>query len=424
MKQIFTVKGNICYTRDSKTLEVMEKGYILCEEGKSIGVYPQLPKAYEGIPCEDYGDALIIPGLVDLHIHAPQYAFRGTSMDLELLEWLNTVTFPQEALYAEEAYAKKAYGMFAEDMKKGPTTRACVFGTIHTKGTEMLMDFMEESGICAYIGKVNMDRNAPEFLCEPDGTASAEATLQWLSNIAGKYQRVKPILTPRFVPTCSDALMRELSQIQKEYALPVQSHLSENLSEIDWVKELCPGVSCYGEAYDRFGLFGGEAPTIMAHCVYSTDEEIELMKKKGVWIAHCPQSNMDLSSGIAPIRRYLDEGLLVGLGSDVAGGHSPSILRQMGDAIGVSKLRWRLVDNTLPALTLTEVFYLATLGGGSFFGKVGSFDPGYDFDAVVLSDASISHPQKLSVPQRLERLVYLGDDSNIIGKYVAGNKIL
>lgn len=196
--------------------------------------------------------------------------------------------------------------------------------------------------------------------------------------------------------------MTGLAEIQRTYCLPVQSHLSENRSEIAWVKELCPGTSFYGEACDQFGLFGGEnCPTIMAHCVYSSDAEISLMKKRNVFIAHCPQSNTNLSSGIAPARRYLDEGLHIGLGTDIAGGHSLSMLRAVADAIQVSKLRWRLVDDTLKPLSLEEAFYMATMGGGAFFGKVGSFLEGYEFDALILDDSSLRHPQHLSARERL-----------------------
>ena len=137
----------------------------------------------------------------------------------------------------------------------------------------------------------------------------------------------------------------------------MQSHLSENFGEIAWVKELCPNTHFYGEAYSQFDLFGGDCPTIMAHCVHSSDEEIALMKKQGVYIAHCPQSNTNLSSGISPARRYLDKGLHIGLGSDIAGGTSVSILRAMADAIQVSKLYWRLVDSSMKPLTVEEAFY-------------------------------------------------------------------
>ena len=384
-----------------------------------------LPEEYRGLPIHDVGNRLIIPGLVDLHLHAPQYCYRGTGMDLELLEWLNTITFPQEAKYADLDYAGKAYSIFVDDLKKSATTRASIFATLHVEATELLMDLLEKSGLKTMVGKVNMDRNGSPALQEQSADASAADTMRWLQDIQGRYQNTRPILTPRFTPSCSDELMKQLSLIQKEYHLPVQSHLSENFSEIAWVKELCPQSRFYGDAYDMFGLFGGEGcPTIMAHCVHSSEEEITLMKKRGVYIAHCPQSNTDIASGIAPVRRYLDEGLHIGLGSDIAGGFSLSIFRAMADAIQVSKLRWRLLDDSLKPITLEEAFYMATLGGGSFFGKVGSFEKGYEFDAIVLDDENIRHPQPLTTRERLERLVYLSDERNITEKYVSGNRIL
>jgi guanine deaminase len=152
---------------------------------------------------------------------------------------------------------------------------------------------------------------------------------------------------------------------------------------------------------------------------------VELMRENGVFVAHCPASNMNLSSGIAPIRKYLDLDMKVGLGSDVAGGHSDSIFRAMTDAIQVSKMYWRHVDQKAKPVTFPEAFYMATRGGGEFFGRVGSFESGYDFDAVVLDDSALAHPQELSVPERLERAVYLGLDSHgIRAKYAAGEQIL
>ena len=185
----------------------------------------------------------------------------------------------------------------------------------------------------SYVGKVNMDRNCPDFLTEGGAEESEKKTLRWLEETQGVYDHTRPILTPRFIPSCSDDLMRRLSRIRRQYGLPVQSHLSENPGEVQWVRELCPGTSCYGAAYDQFGLFGGEAKTVMAHCVYSGEEERALMKERGVFIAHCPESNENLSSGIAPVRRYLEEGQNMGLGSDVAGGTSESIFRAMAEAI-------------------------------------------------------------------------------------------
>ena len=203
----------------------------------------------------------------------------------------------------------------------------------------------------------------------------------------------------------------------------MQSHLSENFGEISWVQELCPDSAFYGDAYDQFGLFGKECKTVMAHCVHSDEREIERMKENGVFIAHCPESNMNLSSGAAPVRTYLDRKLNVGIGSDVAGGATENLFTAMAHAIQASKLRWRLLDDSLKPLTAPEVFYMATKGGGAFFGQVGSFEPGYEADIVVLDDTRLKHPQELTVQQRLERMIYFSDEREIYAKYVAGTKL-
>lgn len=419
----FALKGHICYSPTPNHIEVLENGYVVCENGLCQGAYQTLPEAYKGIEVRDCKDQMIIPGLVDLHVHAPQYSFRGLGMDMGLLEWLETNTFPEESRYKDKVYAQKAYELFVQDLVKGPNTRSVIFATVHGETTEMLMDMLEATGLKTMVGKVNMDRNAPDILREVDAQASLEATRGWLNEIKGRYERTKPILTPRFIPSCTDELMKGLSELQKAYQLPLQSHLSENVDEIAWVQQLCPESSCYGDAYRRFDLFGGNCPTVMAHCVYSSDEEIQMMKDRGVYVAHCPQSNTNIASGIAPVRRYLDEGLKVGLGSDVAGGSQMSIFKAITDAIQVSKLRWRLVDQTCKPLSITQGLYMATKGGGSFFGKVGSFEQGYEFDALILDDSTLAHPQEMTIMQRLERFVYLSDERHLAGKYVAGRQI-
>ncbi len=418
----YVIKGNICYSRSSTQLCVAENSYVVCENGSCAGVYQTLPECYAAFPCYDYTDKLVIPGLTDLHVHAPQYPFRGLGMDLELIDWLNTHTFVEEAKYADMEYADQAYEIFADDLKNSATTRACIFATIHTQATSLLMEKLEQSGIKAYVGKVNMDRNSPAYLCEETPEQAAMDTEKWIAENSG-YENIKPILTPRFIPVCSDELMQQLSNLQKKYHLPMQSHLSENLGEIEWVKKLCPDTSCYGAAYDKYGLFGNDCPTIMAHCVHSGPEEVKLMKEQNVFVAHCPESNANLSSGIAPVRTYLDLGIKTGLGSDIAAGSSLSIFKAMAMAIQCSKLRWRLTDQSLPPLKMEEAFYLATKGGGEFFGKVGSFEKGYEFDAVVIDDAIYRHPQPLSAKERLERLIYLAQDGCIVAKFAGGTKI-
>ena len=430
MGKSFVLKGNICHTPTRDRLDLHEMAYVICVDGVSKGVFDALPEEYMDLPLYDYGDALIFPGMVDLHVHAPQYAFRGMCMDLELIDWLNQYTFPEEEKYEDLAYAEKAYGMFVDALKKGATTRACIFATRHRYATELLMKLMEESGLISFVGKVNMDREASEKLTEDSADISAYTTFGWINAVKDQFVNTKPILTPRFIPCCTDKLMEELRQIQMAYGIPVQSHLSESKGEIAFVKMLRPENPFYGDAYNEYDLFGKnddintDVKTVMAHCVWSTDEEVELMGKNGVFVAHCPASNMNLTSGIAPIRKYLERGLNIGLGSDIAGGHSESIFRAITDAIQVSKMYFRMVDEAYKPLVFSEAFFLATKGGGAFFGQVGSFEAGYELDAIVLDDSVLPHPQQLALAERVERAVYLGlDEKGIVSKFAAGRKI-
>ena len=417
------IKGSFIYSIDKDNIEIKENQYLLIRDGKSEEFYEEIPSRLKNIQIEDYGDTIIIPGLIDLHIHAPQYAFRGMGMDMQLLDWLNTYAFKEEGKYRDLEYAKKQYSKFVSDVKNSATTRLSIFATLHKDATIMLMDMLEEAGIKAYVGKVNMDRNSPEFLTE-DTLKSKEDTIEWLEDTKDRYKNIKPILTPRFIPSCTDNLMEEIKQINNIYNIPVQSHLSENKSEIEWVAELHPDTKNYAEAYDKYNLFGKNNKTIMAHCVHCPDDELELIKQNNVVVAHCPQSNANLTSGIAPIKNMLSMGINVGLGSDIAAGSSLSIFRAMSDAVQVSKLRESLTGQKNQTLTLTEVFYLGTKGGGKFFGDVGSFEKGYEFDAVVLNDKSFGDNSDFTLKERLERIIYLSDDRNIVAKYVAGNKII
>ena len=425
MKKPFILKGHICYTPEKDRLEIRENAFAVCEDGVCRGVFDEVPERWSGLEIIDCTGKLVIPGLADLHIHAPQFSYRGTGMDHELLDWLEKVTFPEEIRYADPEYAAEAYGIFARKMRRSATARAVIFGSIHTDTVLILADEMEKSGLVTYTGKVNMDRNAPPELTE-DSAFSARETRRFIEACAARgYRRTRPIVTPRFVPSCTDGLMEALGQIRKEYGLPVQSHLSENPDEVELVRQLEPEAAFYGDAYDRHGLFGRDGNTVMAHCVYSAPEEIRRIKDNGVWIAHCPSSNMNIASGIAPVRRYLDAGIRVGLGTDVAGGTTESMFRAVTDAIQVSKLYWRYMDREASPLTFPEAFFLATKGGGSFFGRAGSFEEGYAFDALVLDESSEPGARPLPVRDRLERAFYLElDRQGIAMKIVDGEIIL
>lgn len=424
MTKSFIIKGNFIYCNEEREAVIWEDSYGVCVDGVSAGVYREIPEKYTGLEVRDYSGCLILPGLVDLHVHAPQYGFRGIGFDSELIEWLNTHTFPVESHYQDEEYARRAYTIFAEDLKKSATTRAVVFGTIHRRSTEILMELLEEAGVNAYVGKVNMDRNAPEYYVENSAEESVESTVRFIEESRRRFRRIRPILTPRFVPACTDELMGRLAQLKKVYDLPVQSHLSENQSEISWVKELCPEASCYGDAYARSGILDGPAPAVMAHCVWSEEKEIELLREKNVFVAHCPKSNLNLMSGIAPVRRYIERGIRVGLGTDVAGGETLCVFEEMARAIQVSKMHWRYINDTEKPLTVSEALFLATRGGGAFFGKVGSFEKGFEFDAIVIDDSNLRTQLDPDLKERLERLIYCFGQCRIEAKYVAGDKIL
>lgn len=418
------IKGNIVFTPSFGQLKISENSFIVVQGKKVKGIYGgELPVEYKSISVTDYGDALIIPGFVDLHFHAPQFVNRGLGLDFELLPWLQRYTFPEEAKYKNIAYAEDVYKKVVLELWKCGTTRVVLFGTIHKEATAKLMELLAAAGLGGYVGKVNMDRNSPDILIETTEQSLAD-TEDFIKNTFDKYELVKPIITPRFLISCTPELMGGIGKLAQKYNLPVQSHLSENTDEVAMVKELHPEFENYASGYNKFGLFG-QQPTIMAHCIYNDDLEIELMAKNKVYVAHCPFSNNNLSSGIAPIRKLIDKGIAVGLGSDISGGHEVSIAKVLAAAVQVSKLKWLETNKKERFFSIPEAFYLATKGGGSFFGKVGSFEEGYEFDALVIDDSSQedSDFNKYSVEERLERFIYIGDFKNIVARYVAGNKI-
>ena len=430
MKKIY--KAHILYTKERSRFEVLENGYVAVDaDGCVTGVAADLaPLDCQDAEVVDFGDCLLIPAMNDLHVHAPQYRNQGLAMDLELLPWLQNYTFPEEKKYADVGYAERMYRRFVRDLWRFGTMRSCVFATTHTESTRLLMRLFQEAGMGALVGKVAMDRNCPEELTEPveETVRGYEDLVSWSSrqgNLTPHSTRltplVRPIITPRFVPTCTPEMLRACGEQAAKYQLPVQSHLSENRDEIAWVAELEPESTCYGDAYDRYGLFG-QTPTVMAHCVWTDGEELELMKRRGVMVAHCPTSNLNVASGMAPVRRFLDEGLRVGLGSDISGGHDLSIFRMMVYAIQVSKMHYQQ-NHDRKFLTLSEAFWLATKSAGSFFGRVGSFEPGYEFDALVIDDSDLNHDH-YSLLERLERYIYLGDDRQIVHRFCRGQEIL
>lgn len=412
-------KAHILYTKEQNRFEVLENGYVAVD---ADGRVSEVASDLKSLDCgdweiKDFGDCLLIPAMNDLHVHAPQYRNQGIAMDLELLPWLQNYTFPEEMKYADLAYAERMYRRFVHDLWRFGTMRACVFATIHTDSTRLLMRIFQEAGMGALVGKVAMDRNCPEGLSEPVG----EMVLGYEDLIAefnNPDALVRPIITPRFVPSCTPETLRACGELAAKYQLPVQSHLSENKDEVALVRTL--ENTWYGDAYNRYGLFG-QTPTVMAHCVFTEGEELELMRRNRVVVAHCPTSNLNVASGMAPVRQFLDEGLCVGLGSDISGGHDLNIFRMMVYAIQVSKMYYQQ-NHDRSFLTLSEAFWMATKSAGSFFGRLGSFEPGYEFDALIIDDSDLNH-DNYSLLERLERYIYLGDDRQIKHRFCRGKEI-
>lgn len=446
-------RGNILFTAAPEAITVYEHGYIAVQDGKIISVGQEPPEQAllpalseeavtaaadsEGhcrsggcggnsrngrITVSDFGDSLIIPGFNDIHVHAPQWCNSGIGFSLELLPWLQKYTFPAEAHFADGEFAKQEYTRFVNELLKHGTLRACIFGSRHTEATKTLVRILKESGMGAFVGKVNMDRNSiPELQEDTDASVrETETLIRWMAENDDGASRVKYILTPRYVPCTTSRLMDALGELGERYDLPVQSHLDENRDEVAWVKQLHPESSSFADVYNSHGLLR-HGQTIMAHCIHMTEEELALLKQKEVLIAHCAMSNADLASGIMPLRKYLDYGLKVAVASDMGGSHSVKMAEHIVDTIKCSKLYWFYHPEYRP-VSFSEAFYMATKAGGSFFGKVGSFEPGYEFDALVIDDTPIRTGISHSVTERLERFIYIGDSSCIRKRYVSGRE--
>ena len=413
---ITAIKGNIVEARRLGELTITEHGVLLLEDGRVLGVYPALPGAYEGVAVADYGDRLILQSFCDMHMHAPQYPLMGMGMDLPLLEWLNKYAFPTEAAFADTALAEKLFTQLARAFVDNGTTRVCLFSSLHCDATLLLMAALEAEGVTGYVGKVNMDRNCMEGYQETTEGSKAE-TLRWL-DACGRFSHVKPILTPRFTPACTDELMAWLGALAKERGLYVQSHLSENVAEIAWVKKLHPDCRQYWETYDKFGLLTDH--TIMAHCVYSDEREQAALRERNVLVAHSPDSNIAICSGHAPIRRMLDNGLWVALASDVSGGALLPMNQVMTACIRTSKAVRIEANWDVPFLTVAEAYYLGTTSAARYFGGGAGFAAGDPLHAVVVDDASFPAIGTLSVAERFERAIYLMTAENVVAVYGDG----
>ena len=414
-------KGTIIYTDTPEKLTVIKNGYIAVKDGLIEEVITgELPEKYAESDIIDYGDSLIIPAFSDLHIHAPQFVERGVGMDCLLFDWLNNYTFPQESRFKDINYAKTIYAQLIYEFLKHGTFQTALFTTIHYDSCSLLYKMLMESGMYAYSGKINMDMNSPEFYVEETGK-SIEDTERFIIEHKDLSDHVKPIIIPRFAPTCSRELLEGLGKLAQKYDLGLHTHLVESKAEAAWSKELFPDCASDGEIYEKLGLLNGKGPKLFAHVIFPTETEDRILKQYDCVSVHCPDSTSNITAGIMPSSTMMDNGYKIALGSDVGGGHFLGMYRQVARTVQISKMK-EFYESDYRRLVMSKAFYMATVTGGSVFGKIGKFKPGYIFNALVINGLQ-DEGYELSPEECLERFCYAGDDRNIKHRFIDGREI-
>lgn len=411
-------RGHIVYSKNKDELVELSSGYIAVANGIIQGVYKELPNEYKDNKVINFGNGVIIPAFSDLHVHAPQYPNRGIAMDKLLSDWLNDYTFPLESKYKDEDFAKQVYKSFVNDLIKHGTLHVVAFATIHNNATDILINELENKGIQSYVGKVNMDKDSPSFLIETTEQSIKDAESFIKKHIKNKY--AKAILTPRFAPTCSFELLKELGELAKQYNIPTQTHIVESLWEKEEAKKCFDGCRCDMQIYDEAGLLKVQ-PFIAAHFIFPSEEDIKLLKDNGGYAVTCPDATTNVIAGIMPTGKLIDTGINLTIGSDISAGSYLGIYRQVASVVRLSKLK-QFYEPENRTVHFNEAFYMATKSGGKIFDKVGSLEPGYYFDALVIDGLEDSF-MKLSPAQLVERFCYAGDYHHIVHRYLRGKEI-
>lgn len=411
-------RGNIVYAISKDKIKELHRGYVIVDKGFVVKTSPTLPKECEGIDVIDYGEALIIPSFNDLHVHAPQYPNRGIAMDKLLSDWLNDYTFPLEDRYQDEAFARKVYTAFVDDLIRHGTMHACIYATIHSPSSNILLDILEDKGIVSYVGKVNMDKDCPDYLKEDTAKSLSDTEAFLVRNRNNIYS--KPILTPRFAPTCSMELLYGLGELADKYNVGCQTHIEESLWEKQEAKKAYEGCSCDMEIYEKTGLLKHK-PFLAGHFIYPDPKDIELLKEYDGYAVTCPDATVNVIAGIMEAGRLLDNGVNLGIGSDISAGSYLGIYRQIASLVRLSKIKTLYEPSNRP-VRLVEAFYEATKGSGRIFGKVGSFEEGYSFDALVIHGMQDEF-YPLRPLELLERFCYNGDSGNILARFLRGQRI-
>ncbi|KAL4787177.1 hypothetical protein BJX76DRAFT_319096 [Aspergillus varians] len=447
MASVLVFQGAAIHSTDPENLEILENATIVVTDGRITAFYksPDQILAGDAIPPDAPIHRLprgefLIPGFVDTHNHAPQWPMRGLGQGLHILDWLSEITFPIEARFADSAYATKIYEQTVDDFLRQGITTASYYSSRHLEGTKILANICHTKGQRVFVGKCNMDRNAPDYIREQSAAESLRETEECIRHIHGLTtcdhadSLVKPVVTPRFAISCTPELLQGLGQIVKrDKTLAIQTHFNEAQQEIDATKELFPQFGgSEADLYESYGLLNSRS--ILAHCTIMTEYEKERITALECGVAHCPISNMTVGGGfmVAPVRDFLRRGIKVGLGTDSGGGWASQMLAVIRQAMIASNAREVLSEGRDKGLTFEEVFYLATLGGAKVLcleDRIGSFEVGKEFDAVWvttstgLQSAMTPREDGDSLRRVFEKYIMTGDDRNVAQVYVRGRRV-
>lgn len=419
------VRGEIVHfladpAADPRALEHFADGVLIVRDGHVAECGPAtalLAKLPAGTPLADHRGKLILPGFVDTHVHYPQTDIIASHGE-QLLEWLEKYTFPAERRFADPAHAAEVAGFFCDELLRNGTTTAAAFATVHPASVEALFEAAQQRRMRLITGKVLMDRNCPDFLRDTaeTGYADSQALIERWHN----RDRLLYAITPRFAPTSTPAQMALAGRLFREHpGVFLQSHLAENRAEVAWVAQLHPEARSYLDVYERAGQLGMRA--VFAHCLWLDDTDRLRMAERGAAMSFCPTSNLFLGSGLFDLARARALGVRVGLGTDVGGGTSLSMLQTLNEAYKVLQLGGQ-------SLSAASGFYLATLGGAHSLyldDRIGNFAPGKEADFVVLDPRATPLLARRSaacttLEERLFVLMMLGDDRAVAATYVMG----
>jgi len=411
---------------ESACVRYIPDGLLVVENGcvKAFGSYDDLRTEYGHLPVTEYGDRLILPGFIDIHVHYPQTEIIA-SYGAQLMDWLETYTFPAEQQFKAAAYAEKMASFFLDELVRNGTTTALVLTTIFPQSVTAFFEAAHQRNMRMIAGQVLMSRNAPDFLLNDAKTAQAQ-TREQIQAWHGKGRQLYAI-TPRFAVTSTPEELILAGELKAEFPdVYVHTHLSENDAEIALTAELFPETEDYLEVYEKFGLVGDRS--IFAHCLHLSESEFERMADTGGAIAFCPTSNLFLGSGLFKLERAKAGGIRVGLATDVGGGSSFSMFTTMAEAYKVLQLQGY-------SLSPFKALYLATLGAAqslSLQDRLGNFQVGKEADFIVvdrqatpllaLRNAGPLPPDLKTLAEQLFTLIVLGDDRLIDATHIAGQR--